>query len=552
MNFKQWIGGLALAVTTTHSYATTYDIEELPVSALSASQFGSSIDNTGLILSTLINPFNQPINADLFDVNDFPVLVDPNSAAAGDFNILDFTIVLGSWRENATNFSSIGPKLATTLAYQTDGVDTNYVFGFDQMLDATNGFTFAMNTTPVASSGGLYIIGNSPTFYSSFAFTDANGLEQTAVINEAVTRGFVQFSDRVFPLTPVDDTLGGISVASDINDNLQVAGTSSVDVLQIVQDALASCNEEIIAIPQALCLYNLTTDARVQSGFVQRATIWQLDARGQVVGTETFGLDFVPAPNDQNNYVNSAVAINNSGLAIGNGTTLLSDSRAVNAAMLYENGQTIRLIDDDSVLPNFAVDINEDDVVAGYQAVVENNASVARFFTFNVNTNELNFPVGFFASSSTFPRAINNDGVVVGDAEVNADQQGLRPRAGFVYNPDTDLLLNLNDLIPCDAEYNVFAANDINDDGVIVADASVLRSARNARGEIVLDANGNEVIETAVVAVRLTPNGGDIPDCSATEVEDGLSDERQGASNSLVLLFILSFIGILRRNKPAI
>lgn len=546
MKFNQWIGAVALSAAPVVVSASAYDVQELPVTDLSVNQFASSIDNTGLILTTLGNPFNQPIDMTLFDVVNFPFLTDPDSAAEGVFNNVDYTQVVNTYRQNAQNFSTFGQKLASQIAYQTDGIDVEYVFGFDIEQESTDGFSFGLNTTVVDSSNGAYIVGSSPSRFYPFTFTLESGDEVTAIISEFLQRGFVQFGDQVNALPPVDSTLAGVSRVSAINDNLQVAGVSSVAVRQLITDGLTQCESDELTVPIEICLYELKT--RTQGQFVQRATIWQLDAQGQVISTQAYDLNFTPDEDESRNFSNEAIDINNSGVAVGTGNVLVNNV-ATTAAMVFENGVTRRLLDDDALLPNFATGINDAGIITGYQVRAINGQGRAKFFTYDLSTDTLTFPDDFFVSSSAFPRDINNNGIIVGDAESEATQSQRR-RTAFMYNPASDEFLDLNDMTACDSPYTLVSANSINDSNVIVADATVLRSARNARGETILDDDGDPILETAVVAVKLTPTGEDAPDCSVDPIEDPES-ERQGAANSLILLVFLGFVAIFRRFKRA-
>ncbi|WP_371193108.1 DUF3466 family protein [Glaciecola sp. SC05] len=544
MKLNQWIGVIALSSAPIVVHATAYDVQELPVTELSGSQFGSSIDNSGLILTTLINPFSPPIDMTLFDVANFPLLTDPDAAAQGEFNNNDYAQIVNTYRQNAVSFSTFGQKLANQVIYQTDGTDAQYVFGFDEEQTNTDGFTFGMNTRVAGSANGAYIVGNGSSLFTARDVMSSDGTEFTIVIADVLNRGFVQFDGQVNPLLPLDMTLEGFSSASAINENLQVAGVSSVGVRDLITSGIENCASDDLTIPVEACIYELKT--RSQEQFVRRATVWQLDAQGQVVSTTAYDLDFTLDEDELRNFTNEAVAINNSGVAVGTGTVLFNN-QGVTAAMVFENGTTRRLLDDDSLLPNFATSINDQGIVVGYQIQAINGQGRAKFFTYDLNTETLTFPDDFFASSSTFPRDINSDGIVVGDAEIDASQSQRR-RGGFVYNPQTDEFIDLNTLIPCDTPYSIVAANSINDSGVIVADAAVLRSAKNVRGQPFLDADGNEILETAVVALKLTPNGADAPDCSVDGEEDP-NEVRQGASNSMIFILFLTGLALFRRIK---
>ncbi|MFC4699462.1 DUF3466 family protein [Glaciecola siphonariae] len=535
---------VALGAAPAIVNAAAYSVQELPVTSLSANQFGSSIDNSGLILTTLTNPFNPPIDMSLFDVANFPSLSDPDAAAQGNFNTSDYTLVVNAFRNNAVSFSTFGQKLASRVIYQTDGTDAQYVFGFDQEQDNTNGFTFALNSNVAGSANGAYIAGNSTSLFRPVDFVTDAGDEFTAVIADFFQRGFVQFDGNTTPLLPIDTTLEGRSQANAINENLQVAGASSVGVRDAITTGIETCNSEENTFPLDICLYELKT--RVQEQFIRRATVWQLDAQGEVISSEFYPLSFTPEADDTRNFVNDALDINNAGVAVGSGT-VLRNNVGVSAAMVYENGTTTRLIEDDDMLPNFAIGINDAGIVAGYQIQAINNQGRAKLFTYDLNSGELVFPDDFFVSSSTIPRDINNNGIVVGDGEIEASQSQRR-RAAFMYDMQSGEFVNLNDLIACDSPYDIVSANSINDSNEIVADATVFRSQKNVRGEALLDADGNEIFETAVVALKLTPTGQEAPDCSVPDAENP-DLERQGASTNTLIIIALLGLAVFRRKR---
>ncbi|WP_395343117.1 DUF3466 family protein [Ningiella sp. W23] len=553
MKFNHLIGVIALSSTPIMVNAAAYEVQELPVSDLSANQFGGSIDNTGLVLTTLANPFSPPIDLSLLDVTLFPGLTDPDGAAQGDFNITDYTFLVNTFRGNAANFSTFGQKLSSTLIYQTDGTDAEYVFGFDEQRDSTNGFTFSINASLAGSANGEYIVGSSPSVFYPVPFTDSDGNDFVAVISDFLQRGFVQYQGNVNPLMPMDDTLSGFSRPTAINENLQVVGISSVAPRQVVLDGIEACNGDDVPVPLEVCLYDLEgrlTSISIASGaitqFDTRATLWQLDAQGQVVSQEAFDLTFEPAEDDTFPYSNEAQDINNNGIAVGSGPVISNEDSRFSAAMVFENSTTRRLLENDELLPNFATGINDQNLVVGYQRPVINGRPVNRLFTYDLNTEEFVSPLGFFGSSVTTPRDINNNGIVVGNAEVTGTNQGPPRTAGFMYDSQNDSFVNLNDLTACDSPYEIVAANSINDSNEIVADATIVRPLRNVRGEPILDANGDALTETTVLAVKLNPTGADAPDCGLV-VDDETLVERQGAGiGGFVLLMFSALLGFRR------
>ena len=108
--------------------------------------------------------------------------------------------------------------------------------------------------------------------------------------------------------------------------------------------------------------------------------------------------------------------------------------------------------------------------------------------------------------------------------------------------------LSINTLIACDSDYEIMTANDINDNNEIVGEALVQKPFRNAKGEIVTDSNGEEVLVDTVIAVKLSPTGGSPVECELSDVEIADST-RQGASLSFFGLVGLLAFGIARRLK---
>jgi hypothetical protein len=335
-----------------------------------------------------------------------------------------------------------------------------------------------------------------------------------------------------------------------INSNLQAVGTSSVSASTFITDSIDACNSDEVTTDIEVCLYQARTLSRERH--TRRATVWQLDAQGETISTETFGLSFTPEADDTFNYVNEAVDINTQGIAVGNGQ-VLGEFSVRNLAMLYQNSQTRQLLPEDVELEgetggSFAIGINDDGLIAGYQAQAINGAGVAKMFVYNLNDDSFEFFPGFFRSSNTFPRDINNNGIIVGDAEIEV-AQGTRPRAAFRFDTATNEFIDLNTLLACDSPLQLISAVGINDNNEIIADAVVLDELRSVTGEVLVDSAGEPLLtQSRVVTVKLTPNNQPVPDCSA---DDGTDDpdnlERKGASNSAwFLLFVLSILGFRR------
>lgn len=529
--------------------AAPYTIEELPTEDLSLNQFGSAIDNTGLVLVTLNSPFNPPIDLSLIDLSIF-TLNDPDGAAQGDFDDTDYN-VLGSYIYSQTSNNSLtGQKLASQIVYKTDGTDVDYVFGLDQETDGTNGFTFAQKTTIAGSQNGTHIVGTMAGPFRQLNHTTEDGVEVVYTINDFNLRGFIQVGDTVTELVPDDLSGGGVSTAKAINAGLQVAGTTSIGPQALLSESIEQClddDERPLDEPADVCLYRIRLASDSFSQFTnRRASIWQLDSAGQVLSQTNYGLVFEPDEDVTIALSTEANDINDAGVAVGASSAPISTTYA-NTAVVFENGETIRIIEDEDLMPNTATGINNNGYVVGYQSKLVSRVLKTIMFVHNRSTQEVEFLDGFFVNSSTIPRAINNQNLVVGEAESEATQ-GTRRRSGFIYNIEEDTFTDLNALISCDADMDIVAANDINDSGEIIADALVKRPARDLRGEVLLDSDGQEVLVDSVVAVKLTPTGEAASDCDLSEEDSSLA-ERQGAGVGFLTIAGLLLISVFRKRN---
>ncbi|MFT7089071.1 MAG: hypothetical protein ACJAU4_000870 [Glaciecola sp.] len=531
--------------------SASYTVVELPSTALSLNQFGSSIDETGLVLTTLSNPFNPPIDLSLLDLSLF-TLNDPEGAAEGNFEDADYQLIASFIYAQSQNNSLFGQKLSLQLGYKTDGTSAEYISGLDQGSDGTNGFTFAQTTTLGDSTNRTHIVGSMAGSYNQVPYTstDVDGTELIYTVNEFSKRGFVQVGDNVTELVPEDTTAGGVSSAVAINANLQVAGATGIGASEGLTLAIESCvNEETRGDqPIEACLYTLrltdqTGSDRFSSSTIQRAAVWQMDANGELLTTTIYGLVFEPDDITTAVLSTSANAINDNGVAVG-----VSDApffeRNDDTAVIFENGVTTRIIEDESLMPNAATGINNNGIIVGYQTYAVGQSLRTKMFTFDRNTDTLNFPNGFFINSSTIPRAINNNNLVVGDADSEAGE-GSRQKNAFLYNIDTDAFINLNSLVACDANVNIITADDINDSDEIVASALVKRPARNIQGEVISSEDGGGLVDT-MIAIKLIPTGNAPSDCSLTE-EEVFASERQGAGVGFMTIIGLFIISVFRR-----
>ena len=163
-----------------------------------------------------------------------------------------------------------------------------------------------------------------------------------------------------------------------------------------------------------------------------------------------------------------------------------------------------------------------------------------------MNDDSLNFVSDFFESSSTIPREFNNNNLVVGSADVEATASSgtSRKTAAFLYDIEADSFLDLNTLIACNSPFNLIEATDINDNNEIVVSAITKKPTRNARGEVIIDESGEEVLVDTVVTLKLNPTGQEASVCSD---EDLGVLERKGASTGFYMFALLILTTVFRK-----
>jgi hypothetical protein len=188
-----------------------------------------------------------------------------------------------------------------------------------------------------------------------------------------------------------------------------------------------------------------------------------------------------------------------------------------------------------------AADINNDNLVVGYQVKSVNGTNRRKFFVYDMLLEEITFPNDFFLGSSSNALDINNNGMVVGYGEVDASLTGRR-NEGFLYDIAAEQFYGIRELISCDSPYTIVQANSINDQNEIAATARYQGSARDSRGEVLLDSAGLEIQVDLVTAVKLELiPGGEIDNCDP--IVDKINRERQGASVVWMLGFGLILLG---------
>ena len=571
---------LALLVAPV-SQAAKYRVIELPVADKGRSSFPSAINQDGNITVIVGAPatqttrfstlYNIPIDLDLLDFESEVLingLTDVQSASNGDFNIIDYELLLALIR--SADGTQSAQQIADNISFLASENEINYIPGFDQLTDQGNEFSLASNTIVRDINDSGMMIGGGEGFYNKVDYTFNTGEDSTFVVQEFGTRGFVSIGGNTFDLPAPETIAGGFSAAYGINESNQVVGYGTTLFLSdTLETAVTDCeNEELVDdgdpdtvdfplrgdIPVESCISSLvsslSTPAFAASFAQLRGLIWQLDDQGNLLDTKELGLVFEPEADDTKIYSSQALAINDNGIAVGisNGQYTESDVTVIrNYGVIFDDDEVINLTPDPdptvartSNTISRAQDINNNNLVVGHQFKFINGRNRSKFFVYDMNLSELTFPEDFFLGSSSIALDINNNGLVVGYGDIDAALVDRRTE-GFLYNHETKEFNGIHSLISCDSSYTIVQANSINDNNEIAATALYKGPSRDAKGQVILDSTGSEVIVDLVTAVKLVPIvGGEIENCDAP---DEINKERQGASVTWILGLSLLLLG---------
>ena len=541
------IGLLALG---NSAQSAVYDVEVLPVNDLAVNAFARSIDESGMVIVTTQNLFNQPIDLTLinFDEPSFTDLLEDAAAAeSGNFTDTDYINIINSLRANTANNVTFTQKLAEFRSMTYDGQISSHIRGFDQENVNTDGITFGNQVLARDSLNGSFIVGTSEDVFERLDYVDEDGEDVLFVINDFRIRAFVEVGNTTIPLQSPDLTLNGRSEAYAINSGLQVAGAGMISNDEVVANAIEFCenDEDRGDQPIEACLWRLQYPVSSNAAGIldvtaqMRPIVWTLDADGTVIDTQTYDLLIQPEEDQTGLFEAAALDINDSGIAVGFSDTNIPE------ATVFSNGETTAILDADEFEITQAIAINNNNWVAGQVSQLFSGIRRSKMFVTNLDASDVVIQEGFFPSSAVTVRDINNNNIVVGEAEFEALANGIRDKHAFMYEIDTDTFTDLNTLIACDAPYLLVDATGINDNNEIVVTARASVNSRNPLGQDVLNDAGEPITVDGAISLKLTP----VPNGQPETCEDEESDipDRQGASSGIMWSLILLLGVAIRR-----
>ncbi|WP_281561330.1 DUF3466 family protein [Thalassomonas sp. RHCl1] len=408
-----------------------------------------------------------------------------------------------------------------------------------------------------------WIFGSASAPYLPLDFIDSDNDEVTYWLRDFTRRGFLTIDkgSTIKSILPPQAEHGGESAILAMNNNRVAVGYAStglnVQAREYIEDESGGCadQEKLENIPYQACV-----QARRQGLYHLSAFKWVLDENAEVLSSENLGTLVSPHGEDERVYIAKAQAINNLGVAVGFAHGWWDEKETEPAAreerntyaVVYKAGEVKDFTEDHSQYYNSeALDINDQGIAIGHVWTNISGEPRSKFYYVDTNAEKMQMvlPRDYFTGSSSIARAINENGMIVGNGEVethnassiNPNEPNPRRRHAFLYDVNQDTFLNINDLLPCDSPYTIIDASDINGDNEIFANAIVKMDRRNAKGELMRDADGQADKEDVVRAVKLVPIAGEVEGCHVA-VEQV---QRQGAALSLLSLFAL-FTAALR------
>jgi hypothetical protein len=468
---------------------------------------------------------------------------------------------------DSVNTATSNPRVSFYFAGYFNGQDVTFNEFFEdtdpetpEMADTTDHIYQGLNNSDIRVGWG-----SAPYRFNEFTYTTGEGDDEQEITDRYTSRAFTRqaiWSDGNTTKTyaaPEQAYLGGESVMTDINDTNLAVGYASVDVAPASQAFADDCQTRLdegtatrslytclwqrwINLSNATAtnlqsFYSRASIATNQSIYDMNATLWQLDANGEVISSTQYGTLMERGEEDDGDFSSYALAVNNNGIAVGQSWTyyegIQEEGRRIKMPAIFMDGEVKAVTESADYLWGSATDINDNNQVVGF--VIRRVQGINRYvgFIYDIETETFNELPAFFNGSSTIPTAINNDGLIVGTAEIDADLSAQRRRVGFSYESTVAdaSFINLNDAVACDSGYFIASADGINNNGEIVA--------TGIRAEDVTNDEGESTTEQFAKTLILDPTSGELNNCTQEETKI----ERQGASTGLLGLFSMLLIG---------
>ena len=553
------ISAAVLATVSMNAQADLFQVEELPTADNYRSSFAQGMNAAGVVVGVSRYPTDLDIdlsqvsarvlaNAGITDIEEVEsltqqqydyILRNTTVNANGDYTQIQYAYNHGFINNGSTE------NLPVSVVSDTS-VDS-YLYSINSMNAVVGGITGA---------------------FEPVEFTYLNEAEEevteTYFIRDYVSRGLWYLDGQSNEIAPPETAyLGGESLVMDINQANQAVGYASVAVSPLAEERIATCTPEgedaVLTQPVEVCAQRIWIDLYSQSAsnispspsnysaqrsiYDIRGFIWQLDNNGEVISATELGTLDERKEDDDFDFSSYAFAINDNGTAVGQSWTYHPDFGAIRMPAIFVDEAASPVTELERYRWGAALDINNNEQAVGY--VVENISGSLRNigFIYDTDSAEMQTIPGFFNGSSTVPRAINSNGIIVGSGEIEATLSTVRRRAGFWYDSSDESasFVDLNDAVSCDSPYYIVDANAVTDDGVVLATA--------LKSETYVDDDGEEQTREVAVSVKLNPTDGELNNCREQENKVERSGAAMGAGSLGIMALLGSLITVMRRKR---
>lgn len=564
----------AFAVSAVN--AATYQIIDKGAAEKLKYTYSQQENNFGEMAISGTDVYNFPVQFQYLDEDDFDDIVrladiqheniheledieDEAALRAGNPTANDLSWAIQFIKSKSTDLYY--QKYGDIIAMTNFGDESIEFTVFDEFFEGTETYTRSTvdYVNGITDQGWIYGNGSAP--FLPVPFTESDGDEVTLWLSEFTTRGFLS-SDKgqtIIPIMPPENRYGGESAVLDVSNNGIAVGYASTeingDALEFIEDTSGGCSDpdRLDDLPLEACVQRIAGTMYNTEAFK-----WNVDENGEV-STEALGYLVTPNVDDTRQIVSVAQAVNSHGVAVGYSTGWIDENEtnpseregSSTYAVVFKDGKVTDFTEDHGkYFESRAYDINDAGIAVGHATTISNGSYRKKFYYVNTNdTNpEMILPKGFFTGSASTARAINEHGILVGEAQVEThNDSSTNPRRthGFMFDINTETFTDLNDLLPCQSEYTVIEVRDINENNEISATAIVKVQRKNSKGELMFDADGSALTEDVVRAVKMAPIAGEVEDCSKVDKKV----ERQGADFGIFSLCLMGLAGMVRRFK---
>jgi len=570
---------IALAIATVLSpqiNAATYNVVELGSSETAKHSYVTDFNNEGTAIGAIRGNFNLPIDISAIDFEDstldtawdnqkkYEESIDKEitftlqDIEAGNVNAdaLSFMLSFLSGKRGDPNWQKIDDTVVVSFE---NGVQEQVIFDSQLLIDSGSyqydGLSRSVSNNLTAISENGVKVGWGSSAFTKEMFTPENKTEELFYLQEFENRGIVIKPDgSQFTIEPEFIEHGGISIITDISQRegggYVLVGDVSTGIPEDRQKNIDdSCDGKDE--PVEVCVWSLKNKS--SELFDRRAVKWTLDSEFNITNTETLGLALTPEEDEDFAFKSTALTVNTQGIAAGYSHIRWKEgSSIVTMPAYFKDGEAFGFIDqNDDWFGGQASDINDNDVIVGFANKTISGTTRTKFYYHDINTGQTMFPEDYFSSSSSIARDINNQGIIVGEGEIETNTSSNRRREAFMYEIHAEKFTNINDLLPCydtNGEdrypYIISEATGINENNEIIGSATKTVKKRDTKGDVVIDSTGQEEFESVVVAVKLVPIAGEVETCPTQASE---TYERQGATFGFLSVLLLPLVAIRRR-----